>query len=92
MDTNFVGIGKQLARGAFGYAGEVFLYGVLILVAVGFLRKAFSVGMDTTDKDKWNRSGLKLMIDNQTGVHYLSDGCGGMHVRVDATGKPVTGK
>ena len=90
METNFVEIGKQLFKGAMQ---EISTYLVVIFIAImviGFLRNAFSVGLDSTDKDKWNRSGLKPMIDNRTGVHYLSDGHGGLHVRVDATGQLIT--
>jgi hypothetical protein len=92
METNIVEIGKQLFKGAMQ---EISTYLVILFVAIvviGLLRNAFSVGLDSTDKDKWNRSGLKVLIDNRTGVHYLSDGHGGMHIRVDATGKTITGK
>lgn len=91
MDANFVEIGKQLFRGVLQELGVFLLFLFLFVVVAGFIMKAFSVGLDSTDKSKWNRSGLKLMIDNKTGVNYLSDGKGGMHVRIDAQGKPIIG-
>jgi hypothetical protein len=37
--------------------------------------------MDNTDDGIFNRSGLKLHIDAETGIHYLSDGNGGLIIR-----------
>lgn len=92
MEPSFVEIGKKLTDGAISAMSNWLLWLFLVLVIIGLFRNAFSFGLDATDKDGWNRSGLKLLIDNQTGVHYLSDGKGGLHLRVDSSGKPVSNK
>lgn len=43
---------------------------------------------DSTDKNKWDRSGLAVYTDNATGVQYVKAGfCGGITPRVHPDGK-----
>lgn len=81
MKTTLTGnqlIGYDLASGAFHYIGNVIIVAV-ILCAIGWgIRSLFAVGMDDTDRSRWDRSGLEVLTDAKTGVEYLSDGHGGL--------------
>jgi hypothetical protein len=45
---------------------------------------------DKDDTDGNSRSGLSVLVDYGTGVQYVMNSRGGMTVRVDADGKPMT--
>lgn len=46
---------------------------------------------DATDQQpKGKRSGLMIRTDYQTGVQYVEGAFGGLTVRVDRDGKPIT--
>lgn len=51
------------------------------LVFVTMIATACGYRMDATDKSATERSGLMLLIDHETGIHYVSDGKGGMMLR-----------
>ena len=64
----------------FGHMNTIIVVGWFIII-VSFLSNIFGYGMDATDKSSLERSGLRLLIDHETGIHYLSDGKGGMMLR-----------
>ncbi len=75
--------GYDMMKGAARYVAEIILI-CFILVCMGtLLRNAFGWGVDDSDKDGWNRSGLTIHKDAKTGIEYLSDRHGGL-VRRDA--------
>ena len=59
-------------------------------IGVPIIKNIFSVGVDDTDADAWNRSGMRVYTDHKTGVQYLGARSGGLAVRVDKDGKPAT--
>jgi hypothetical protein len=75
--------GYELAKGAMGYIAQCLIIGLLIAGGFNALRFACGWGTDDSDKDGWNRSGLKVHKDAKTGIEYLSDRHGGL-VRRDA--------
>ena len=49
---------------------------IICLVAIGgwiagFISDSASLGIDSTDKDGWHRSGVSIVHDYGTGVDYL---------------------
>ena len=46
---------------------------------------------DRDDTDGKQRSGLVIYTDYKTGVQYVGNQLGGLTVRVDKNGKPMTG-
>ena len=57
-----------------------------LLVAFALIQ---SLKLDSTDKDLFHRSDLKLHIDAQTGCHYLTTWTGQITPRLDKNGKQV---
>lgn len=81
-------MGKDFTKGViletFKWVGIFAIAGTaLVLVA-----NTFQWGVDNSDVDAWNRSGMKLYTDNLTGVQYVRVG-DALHVRVDAEGMPI---
>ena len=70
--------GYDFAKGVARYLAHCVLWGILLLGAFALLRNSLGWGMDATDRDGWNRSGLRIHVDAETGVEYLSDGKGGL--------------
>lgn len=70
--------GYDFAKGVAGFLAQCFLLGMLLLSAFWLLRNSLGWGVDDTDRDGWNRSGLTVHTDAKTGVQYLSDGKGGL--------------
>lgn len=70
--------GYDFAKGVARYLAHCFLWGILLLGAVALFRNSLGWGVDGTDRDGWNRSGLRIHVDAKTGVEYLSDGKGGL--------------
>jgi hypothetical protein len=61
-----------------------FIIILLFLIAVAVV---FWPGrMDSTDKDYWSRSGMRLHTDHKTGVQYVSGPRGGLTPRLKADG------
>lgn len=71
-------IGYELAKGAVNYICRMLAILFILVGLFSFARLLFGWGMNSTDKDKWHRSGLTLHIDHRTGIQYLSDGKGGL--------------
>lgn len=53
----------------------------VVIYAVQWVGNWFDWGVDDSDLDAWNRSGLKIHVDAKTGEEYLSDGRGGLVIR-----------
>lgn len=84
-----------------------FIIGLLVIISVFTLTFAFCYGMgipaDNETKETIEINRIKVIadhsyvkpyiyVDTVTGVHYLSDGEGGICVMVDADGKPLVDK
>lgn len=72
---------RGVLKAATGYVLQ-FCAGLLVLF---LLRLALGIGVDSTDRDRWHRSGLKILVDAKTGVEYLSDGDGGLTPRLSSS-------
>lgn len=84
-------IGKSIANGFVTEVSTLLLFVLIAILVFNLARWAFGFGTDDSDKDGSlsGRSGMSVKTDHKTGVQYLSDGKGGMCVRVDENGKPV---
>lgn len=56
---------------------------IILSIAITLIRNVFRIDVDSTDKDTWNRSGLKIYVDSKTGIQYLSTSQGGLFPRVN---------
>lgn len=70
--------GHDFAKGAFLYVAKLLLFWLALTLAGTFLAAVFDWGVDDTDRDGFNRSGLRILRDHGTGLEYLSDGRGGL--------------
>ncbi len=61
---------------------------IALIWASYFIVGAFDISLDTTDKDGFNRSNMELLIDNLTGLHYLSKS-GALIPRLDSNGVQI---
>ena len=66
-------IGYEFANGVACCIGKLIIIGFLIMLII----KCSGYGVDDSDVNSWNRSGLKIHTDAKTGIEYLSDGHGG---------------
>lgn len=82
--------GYDFARGVVRYLGRCFLLGLVIVGAFALLRNSLGWGVDDTDRDGWNRSGLRLHTDYRTGVQYVATPDGALTPRLGPDGKPLT--
>jgi len=73
--------GYEFAKGVGAYIARCFILGLIVLAAFSIVRNWRGWGIDDSDVDGWNRSGLKVHTDSKTGLQYLSDGRGGMVLR-----------
>lgn len=94
MDTEELKRMRQ-AGAAYTTGALVAISNIVVIVAIlaligNAIRNRFDINTDDTDYDGRNRSGLSLHTDAKTGVQYLSDGKGGMHVRIGTNGLPIT--
>ena len=64
---------------------KILFFGIFISYLLAFI----FTPLDSTDFNAFNRSNLKLHIDNMTGCHYLSTRQGHIIKRVDAKGKHI---
>lgn len=85
-------VGEGLMDGAFNSVGKFVMLYLLVVFALWLFGGISGVTTDDTDASSWHRSGFRIMTDARTGLQYLSDGKGGLILRVDAAGKPITGK
>lgn len=81
--------GEAFTRGATRQLGKIVTAAFVLVIVFMMIANYFSWGTDDSDTDGWNRSGMRIHTDHKTGVQYLSDGSGGMCVRVDRDGKPI---
>lgn len=79
--------GWYYAKGAIKYICTIIFWIVLVAIALNGIRWMTGWGMDSTDKSGFDRSGLKIHVDNLTGIHYLSNQKGGMVVRLNRNGE-----
>jgi hypothetical protein len=70
--------GYEIAKGVTSYFAWPLCGLVVIMIIFNLLRAALGWGLDDSDKDGWNRSGLIIHTDAKTGIEYLSDGKGGL--------------
>jgi hypothetical protein len=85
-------VGQYFTKGVFHEVGTLCMWVIIAIAAISIFRHAFGLGIDDTDKNRWNRSGLRVYTDHKTGLQYLSDGKGGLILRQDRDGKPIIGK
>ncbi len=71
-------VGKQLTQGACLQLSRILVAFLVLLMIIHWARDHFDIGLDDTDFNGRNRSGLILHIDHKTGIEYLSDGRGGL--------------
>jgi hypothetical protein len=83
-------VGEQLTAGALRYLSLFALVITLLLIVFALARDLLEIGVDDSDTSARERSGLAIHTDAKTGVQYVSTPGGGLHVRVDADGKPIT--
>ncbi len=83
FDKYVIGIGFDFTMGVMLYfaSGYVLFYGLQV----------FFTKFDNTDAPK-KRSGLKIKIDNETGVNYLENQSGDLILRINADGTPYVSK
>ena len=72
-----------------GWAKVAIVVWLAVGIGVPIIKNIFSVGVDDTDADAWNRSGMRVYADAKTGVQYLGTARGGLTVRVDKDGRPL---
>ena len=60
------------------------LFIIFFLIAIAY---QYFITKDNTDKDSYNKSGLKLHTDYKTGLQYLSSQHGGLIPRINIDGK-----
>lgn len=77
-------VGRSVAEGVITAISKWFVIGIAIAFMFLYALTAFGVGVDDSDLSKWDRSGLRVHTDAKTGIQYLSDGRGGLIVRVAA--------
>ena len=75
-------LGYYFARGASKYFALVVLIGVAFILILSFARS-----YDSSDVNRWDRSGLRIHTDQLTGVQYLSVAGGGITPRLDQDGE-----
>lgn len=79
---------EKLARRLNGFL--IFVMGAAFAWALAELfRGVFSLGLDATDADTWNRSGMRLHMDYGTGCMYLSTASGSLTPRLNSAGVPM---
>lgn len=76
--TNEQQEGYDFAKGVLICIGKFAAVGWLIIFAITLVANWLAIGVDDSDRDGWNRSGLKIHTDAKTGIQYLSDGKGGL--------------
>ena len=72
-----------------GLAKVAIVVWLVVGIGVPIIKNVFSIGVDGTDTDAWNRSGMRVYTDAKTGVQYLGTRNGGLAVRVDKDGRPI---
>lgn len=57
---------------------QAFGFAIILGLTINAVLNLFDFGVDDTDLDGWNRSGMKLHVDHRTGIEYLSTSDGGI--------------
>jgi hypothetical protein len=65
-------------KGVVKAIAEIFIIYLILFCAVRIIDNCSGWNTDDSDKNGWNRSGLKVHTDYKTGIQYLSDGSGGL--------------
>lgn len=73
---------KAAVATVLGFAFRVTIIVCLLALVFRFVVNELDWFIDDTDYDGWRRSGLRVYTDYGTGVQYLSDGHGGLTVRL----------
>lgn len=61
---------------------------IAIYVGLVCVRNGFNIGIDNSDKDGWNRSGLRVRVGHAAGVNYFTTWSGKIILRVNKDGSP----
>ena len=80
---------KEFSDLVWEWAKVAIVVWLVVGIGVPIIKNIFSVGVDDTDADAWNRSGMRVYTDAKTGVQYLGTARGGLTVRVDKDGRPL---
>ena len=83
-------VAYDYTNGAIKAINHKLWYILIIIVLIVMIRNWSGSGVDSTDKSRWNRSGITLQTDAKTGLQYLSCG-GGLTPRLDKQGKHMRG-
>jgi hypothetical protein len=70
--------GYEFAKGFIQYVGRVLVILWLMILVIDFCADRLDIGVDDSDKDGMNRSGLNVHVDAKTGIEYLSTKGGGL--------------
>lgn len=65
-------------KGAIYSINDYVLFFIVSILLFKLVLGYFDIGLDSTDKDGFNRSGLHLYTDYKTGIEYLGDGNGAL--------------
>lgn len=91
-NKHLVMMGYHVSIGFFKRLIELGIFVWLIIMAATLLRNVTWIGVDDSDLDTWNRSGVKVITDYKQGVQYLLSPEGGLTVRLDVNGEPMVNK
>lgn len=70
--------GKQFTKGAIDAIISFLCWWLIGILLITIIAAWLGWQVDDSDKDGFNRSGLKVHVDHKTGIEYLSDGRGGL--------------
>lgn len=70
-----------------GYLALMLLIGLVFQITLNSVTGYFRIGFDSTDGE--SRSGMEILIDNQTQCEYLHTPSGGLTPRIARDGKPI---
>ena len=71
MKSEYKKIGYEFAEGAIICIGKWIIVGFCALSIFFVMMNLFEIGLDETDKNAWDRSGMGVYTDHKTGVQYL---------------------
>ena len=87
MDTSkeYEKYGYCFAKGVAKFICHLAIYLFFILMAWTFLVQP----VDNSDSSRWRRSGLRIHVDNKTGLQYFSTSSGGLAPRLEINGEQM---
>lgn len=71
-------LGYDFAEGVIECLAKYIVLVYVILIVFALTRNWLELGTDDSDKNGFQRSGLRVHTDALTGIQYLSDGHGGL--------------